>query len=339
MGSVSKTFALLILGLVLSSSVDLQPVAVKAEPQTLVVPDDFPTIQAAINNASAGDTVYVKAGNYTTVEEPCGLYACNLFINKSMSLIGESSKDTVITTAKKYYYSCGIYITADNVTVSGFTMVGGSEVVWIDNGSATVSNNIINMTNDSDAIYAAGSGYALISSNTINALEQDKGTGIDNANDGQTIISNNLISDFAVGISTSNNNLSIVNNTITNNAVGIWALTSPKLVYDNNIVNCTKVSLDPGFNNVNATYNWWGTTDSQAIYQSINHYSPYNVTFTPFLTIPNPEATPIQSATIPLPTPNKPSSEIPSAIIGSVSVAVAAVVVGGLIIFIKKHKH
>ncbi|MCW4021775.1 MAG: hypothetical protein NWF02_01250 [Candidatus Bathyarchaeota archaeon] len=36
----------------------------KAECETLVVPDDYPTIQDAINNATEGDRVYVKRGTY-----------------------------------------------------------------------------------------------------------------------------------------------------------------------------------------------------------------------------------------------------------------------------------
>ena len=49
-------------------------------------------------------------------------------------------------------------------------------------------------------------------------------------------------------------------------------------------------------NTIDATNNWWGTTDTQAINLTIYDYN-YNfdlgkVTFTPFLTEPNQEAIP-----------------------------------------------
>jgi hypothetical protein len=54
---------LLILIFLIASNI-AAPLPVKAEPKTITVPDDYPTIQEAIGNASAGDTVYVKKGTY-----------------------------------------------------------------------------------------------------------------------------------------------------------------------------------------------------------------------------------------------------------------------------------
>ena len=115
----------------------------KAEPKTITVPDDYPTIQAAINNASAGDTVFVKNGIYYT---PFGI---GIDVDKPLSLIGENSKETVIVgVPSRYGENKVIQIDADNVVISGFTI--RDDWIGIDIGSSRcklAGNNIVNNTN------------------------------------------------------------------------------------------------------------------------------------------------------------------------------------------------
>jgi hypothetical protein len=63
---------------------------------------------------------------------------------------------------------------------------------------------------------------------------------------------------------------------------------------NNNLQGNTNYSLYLQGGDVNATYNWWGTTNTQAINQTIYDFK-YDFelgvgTFVPFLTAPNPEA-------------------------------------------------
>ena len=100
---------------------------------TITVPDDYPTIQEAINNANDGDTVFVRNGTY---EE-------DMVINKSISLIGENKIGTIISG--EYLYGEGVvYINASNVLLSGFTIRRGFWGVMVDYAyDIIITNNII----------------------------------------------------------------------------------------------------------------------------------------------------------------------------------------------------
>jgi nitrous oxidase accessory protein NosD len=76
--------------------------------RTLTVPDDYSTIQGAIDAANDGDTVFVKSGYYPET----------LFINKSMSLIGEDKEHTIIDAQKRYTV---VRIMESGVTFTDFT--------------------------------------------------------------------------------------------------------------------------------------------------------------------------------------------------------------------------
>jgi len=80
--------ATLILMLILCFAVGSIPQigVVNAEPKTIIVPDDFPTIQDAIDNAFDEDIVLVKSGTYTE----------SVVINRSITLVGEYKEETII---------------------------------------------------------------------------------------------------------------------------------------------------------------------------------------------------------------------------------------------------
>ena len=78
-------------------------------PRTITVPDDYPTIQEAINAANQGDTVYVKAGTYYE----------SIVLDKTLSLMGENRSTTVIDGNMSDYV---VKIRAENIRISGFTI-------------------------------------------------------------------------------------------------------------------------------------------------------------------------------------------------------------------------
>ena len=108
--SVSLLVLLLLTSVVL---VSLPPIGVvEAEPKTIVVPDNYGTIQEAIDQAVESDTIFVRQGTYNE----------NLTITKSLFLTGENSITTIIDGGNN---GTGILVQADNVTVHGFTVKNG----------------------------------------------------------------------------------------------------------------------------------------------------------------------------------------------------------------------
>lgn len=79
---------------------------------TIVVPEDYSTIQEAINAASLGDTIFVSSRTYNE----------NVVVNKSVSLIGEDMDDTIIDGGKSGSVLC---IIVNDVAVSNFTITKG----------------------------------------------------------------------------------------------------------------------------------------------------------------------------------------------------------------------
>ncbi len=205
---------LLILGFLISSTT-VTPLPVKADPKTIVVPDDYQTIQEAIGNATAGDTVFVKKG----------IYKENVIVDKSVSLLGEDSEETVIE-GQVYGYGpfCTIRIQANNVEISGFTITGTLT------GIATDGNPY---------------GCKIIGNN----IEDNFDTGIFSNGENADISGNNITDNHGYGIEFAEGcyNSTVHENNIMRNDVGVELLNFPlngnasligsgNVVYRNNLV-------------------------------------------------------------------------------------------------------
>jgi len=115
--------ALLLIG-VFSLSFNIQPA--HSEAHTIIVPDDYPSIQGAIDAANAGDTIFVRNGSYGPV-----------VVNKGVKLVGENRESTVITGSSGH----AVEVIADNVTVTGFTVVAG-ESIWSGTKTGISANSV-----------------------------------------------------------------------------------------------------------------------------------------------------------------------------------------------------
>lgn len=179
-------------------------------------------------------------------------------------------------------------------------------------GSSTISGN-----NVTGSIYVNGSPRILYNniSAQINGLIE---TGISMDGEDDAYICGNVISGFMIGIRATRTSIIeknlitdnvhgiamgydakpvIRNNTISNNSDGIYCPTKDSTIIYNNLQNNSNYNINLGAgskNDINATYNYWGTPDTQAINMTIHDYKHDfdlgTVSFVPFLTEPNPQA-------------------------------------------------
>jgi len=256
----------------LTLAFSIQPVRVG----TITVPDDYPTIQEAINNATDGDTIYVRAG----------IYYENVVINKqNLTLIGENKYTTVIDSAGK---NVGVSLKGNNVKIKGFTVrnayYSGIEMRPWTCGHVIHDNIVLNNG------YGIAGHYDCINISIChNIITSNNVAGIEMLFSHSTI-SHNLISEngkgefqeyssgieIVIGVNSEviycvNNTIS--GNTIKNHRIGIWGMhySEKNLFYHNNFVNNTIqiFSSSNAWNN-SVIENYWSD------YAGIDNYSgPY----------------------------------------------------------------
>jgi nitrous oxidase accessory protein len=188
-------------------SVDVPP----AKAGTITVPDDYLTIQEAVNAANDGDTIFVRNGTYVE----------NVVVNKTVSLIGEDRDNTIVDGN-----SIGnvVSIIANNVSVTGFT-VQNCATAYMSGGihTSSLGNNIShNVVKNSLAIPDAC------------------GIWLDNSSH-NTVYDNIVFSNGLAGIylEDSNNNTISYNDVFSNPYEGIFLVSS-----DNNVLTSNEVSLN-----------------------------------------------------------------------------------------------
>jgi parallel beta-helix repeat protein len=206
-----RNVAFLMLLLLPSATVLLpsQLVIVKGDTNVIRVPNDFPTIQGAINAAENGSTILVNSG----------VYHENLVIGKTLFLIGVDKENTIIEGSNN---TVGIMITADNVVVNGFTVRYNSEGICLDCSSgSTISGNIVTLNNVMGIVLLQSENNT-VSGNIVSFNEDlipglNSGDGIVLESAGENAISDNIITDsVSTGLSLQegSNNNTIFGNTI-----------------------------------------------------------------------------------------------------------------------------
>ena len=200
----------------------------------------YNTLLQALHEASSGFTIFINNGTYQE----------NIVINKSISLIGNSSTNTTLIGKS---VNDVVKITANNVSISGFKIIfnEGSE-----NNTGMRMQSHGNFVSNCEISVSGGYGIYLVNcdNNEIydNSLSNNYIGIYSSSSSNNALNNNNFInnSDTAISLIYSNNN------TLSNNYIGLYSLSSSNNALDNNnFINYSDTAISLVYSNNNALSN------------------------------------------------------------------------------------
>jgi parallel beta-helix repeat protein len=199
------------------------------------------SIQEAIDLAQLGDMIFVHEGTYSQ----------QLFVNKSLTLIGEDANTTIIEGVGAYKASYveisgftirtgikGKGINLDDcsgITIRGNIVAGNLQygLFVVNSRNVVISDNMI-LDNSDRGVYLRYSSYNTVSNNTVSRHSE---YGMFLFHSDNNAISDNTVSNnwYGLRLDSSSNN-SFFGNNITDNDLGISSIQSNNNIYHNNFI-------------------------------------------------------------------------------------------------------
>jgi len=152
---VMSVFTIAMIFLCLSLITNATQIKQKSKTKDYIVVDqgkngDYNSIQQAINNAKSGSKIYVKKGEYNEV----------VYLDKSLSLLGEDKKSTLINpiSEKNKYAIClgAQYIKIENFTIMNRAPGLYSTAIKVTKPNTEINNCIVQNTPVGIAIWTSG---------------------------------------------------------------------------------------------------------------------------------------------------------------------------------------
>jgi len=234
---------------------------------------DAPTIEAAIDSASTGDTVLVASGTYVNPWIEC-------YDKDNLAIISEEGpEETILQLEGPPLHLFMLF--CDMVVLKGFTfennLPGGVHVYQCSN--VLIEDNIFCCSSQADAVMSEMSANITINNNLIHS--NYRGIICADLNNNVTISNNTIAYNADAGLLLDISNIyNIFNNLITNNAYGVVSIATNIILSCNNVFNNVtnydlafspdptgtngNISLDPQFCGVDpsASGNFYLQSDS-----------------------------------------------------------------------------
>jgi len=363
---VKKSIALLLVLVFLTASCLIAPLPANAEAKTIVVPDDYSTISAAIGNATEGDTIFVKKGTYDEK---------TLEISKTLSLIGEDANQTTINLYPPYNetriltqtfrtYANAITINANDVKLEGFTIASSGGKISVTGNRNQITNNTISTdlsVNDSFNMLVKNSVFLNINLDNVNSSTITNNTCFSVRIGFSKVCSDNVVSGnrieggyYGIRIERSTNNVFCKNYLANihgwgegdNTAGGVWfdfgCLAENNTFYHNVFVdNNYNVGFDANVTLIGNLWdngsegNYWDDYNGTDINRDGIGDTPYVINGANVDNYPLMFPYDIENDTIVLPPPEP----FPITLVVAASGVSIAVIVVGLLVYFKKRKH
>jgi len=248
---------------------------VPAAADTLQVPQEYPTIQAAVNAAGTGDIIEVDAGTYPE----------NVIVNKTVTIKGDSATTTIVDGSGNdvvfniqennvelhnltirnggSYSGVTIYYPYSGLTICNTRIIDNVVGVVVSEADGNIIEDNVFINNQMYSIDVTYSSNAIIRDNQIS--ESAYGVEISDTSSSQVV--NNTIFDTSYAIYVPySNNANISANTLTSNSWNIYLTYSNSNIIEYNNVSEGTVGIQVMYSEDNSVLNNTVSSSSYGIY-------------------------------------------------------------------------
>ena len=224
----------------------------------LRVPEDYSSVQAAVNAAAPGSTIIIAPGVYNE----------SVVANKTLTIVGKLGSEPIFSGG-----GSGIAVTllpgASGSVITGIMITSWDKGILINNASGCkIQDNVMSLMNE-DGIVLQGNSAA--NNNITRNVFQNSTVAIDlNSFSYNNTVCKNIIVSNGLGVKFESGGTLVYANTVAENGIGVsLSNTGSNLIYHNNFVNNTVQASIP-----TSTSNTW----DNGYPSGGNYWSDYNGT-------------------------------------------------------------